>query len=117
MKSLRKTLLRPLLSVSLIAISISSPTAWSQTSSSTTNSAPETNSTPRVTPEMAAFGSRGVRVHDPSTIVKCKNDYWVFYTGRGVQSFHSKDLIDWEPGPHVFSNAPAWANEAVPEHR
>lgn len=70
-----------------------------------------------VSPEMAALGSRGVHVHDPSTIVKCKDNYWVFYTGRGIPSYHSKDLVKWEPGPHVFTNAPAWANQAVPEHR
>ncbi len=76
-----------------------------------------TNFSARVTPEMAAFGSRGVRVHDPSTIVKCKDDYWVFYTGRGVPCYHSKDLTNWEAGPRVFSNAPAWVGEDVPEHR
>ncbi len=65
---------------------------------------------------MAAFGSRGVRVHDPSTIIKCNGEYWVFYTGRGVPSWHSRDLTNWEAGPHVFTNAPAWKNEAVPAH-
>lgn len=64
-----------------------------------------TNTT--VTPEMAKFGSRGVHVHDPSTIVKCKDEYWVFYTGRGVPSYHSKDLAKWEFGPPVFTNVPS----------
>src|SRR6185312_4225378 len=68
------------------------------------------------TPEMAALGSRGVRVHDPSTIVKCESEYWLFYTGRGVQSYHSRDLMTWERGPQVFTNAPAWTHEAVPAH-
>src|SRR3569833_678109 len=77
----------------------------------------QTNFNPRVTPEMAAFGSRGVRVHDPSTIVKCDDDYWIFYTGRGVPSYHSRDLMTWESGPQVFTNAPAWSEEAVPTHR
>ena len=27
------------------------------------------------------FGSRGIRVHDPSTIVKCKDLFRVFYDG------------------------------------
>lgn len=66
---------------------------------------------------MAAFGSRGVRVHDPSTIVKCDGEYWLFYTGRGVPSYHSRDLMTWLPGPQVFTNAPAWTEEAVPAHR
>jgi len=31
------------------------------------------------------LGKRGVTVHDPSTIVKCKDEYWLFYTGRGTR--------------------------------
>jgi arabinan endo-1,5-alpha-L-arabinosidase len=77
----------------------------------------QSNFNSRVTPEMAAFGSRGIRVHDPSTIVKCDNEYWVFYTGRGVPSYHSRDLMTWQSGPQVFTNAPAWTEEAVPAHR
>jgi len=45
---------------------------------------------------------------DPSTIVKCEDEFWVFYTGHGVPSFHSKDLVKWEPGPAVFQTAPVW---------
>ena len=76
----------------------------------------QTYSNATVTPEMAAFGSRSVRVHDPSTIVKCDGEYWIFYTGRGVPSYHSHDLMTWQPGPPVFTNAPAWTHEAVPAH-
>jgi arabinan endo-1,5-alpha-L-arabinosidase len=65
---------------------------------------------------VAQLGSRGVRVHDPSTIVKSKEDYWVFYTGRGVPSYRSKDLIHWEEGPRVFTSAPAWIAKALPEN-
>jgi arabinan endo-1,5-alpha-L-arabinosidase len=77
----------------------------------------ETNFSSEVSAQMAGFGSRGVRVHDPSTIVKCGNEFWIFYTGRGVPSYHSKDLKKWEPGPRVFTNAPAWTDRAVPRHR
>jgi arabinan endo-1,5-alpha-L-arabinosidase len=66
---------------------------------------------------VASMGSRGVGVHDPSTIVQCKDDYWTFYTGRGVQSWHSKDLVHWERGPRVFSQPPPWVREAVPANR
>ena len=61
--------------------------------------------------------SRGIITRDPSTIVKCKNEFWVFYTGRGIPSFHSKDLVTWEPGPPVFQTAPEWIATAVPENR
>ena len=63
------------------------------------------------------FGSRQVRVHDPSTIVKCKDEYWIFYTGRGIPSYHSRDLMTWEAGPPVFTNAPAWVAQVVPANR
>ena len=58
--------------------------------------------------------SRGISTRDPSTIVKCKDEFWVFYTGRGIPSFHSKDLMKWEAGPPVFRTAPEWIAKAVP---
>ncbi len=61
--------------------------------------------------------SRGVVTRDPSGIVKCGGDYWVFHTGRGVPSFRSKDLVHWERGPAVFQEAPAWIADAVPANR
>jgi len=66
---------------------------------------------------LTRLGSRHIRVHDPSTIVKCGDEYWLFYTGAGVASFHSKDLVKWERGPSVFTNAPAWTAQAVPANR
>jgi arabinan endo-1,5-alpha-L-arabinosidase len=60
------------------------------------------------------LGSRGVQIHDPSTIVKCKDEYWVFYTGNGVLSYHSKDLITWERGPQAITNRPTWLTDVVP---
>jgi arabinan endo-1,5-alpha-L-arabinosidase len=70
-----------------------------------------------VTPQMAAFGSRGIHVHDPSAIVKCGDEYWIFATGRGVASYHSKDLKTWQRGPAVFTNAPAWVAKTIPQNR
>lgn len=64
---------------------------------------------------MAAFGSRGIYVHDPSPIIKCGEQYWIFYTGRGVPSYHSKDLVKWERGPSVFTNSPAWVAQTLPQ--
>jgi arabinan endo-1,5-alpha-L-arabinosidase len=61
--------------------------------------------------------SRGITTRDPSSIVKCKDEYWVFYTGRGVPSCHSKDLVKWEHGPAVFKEAPEWISRIVPENR
>lgn len=61
--------------------------------------------------------SRGVVTRDPSSIVKCKDEYWVFHTGRGIPTFHSKDLVKWERGPAVFKTAPEWIAKTVPENR
>ncbi|HLP78200.1 MAG TPA: arabinan endo-1,5-alpha-L-arabinosidase [Candidatus Paceibacterota bacterium] len=69
---------------------------------------------PPAKPDSSHFGGRGVRAHDPSTIVKCGDEYWVFYTGVGIPSYHSKDLITWKSGPPVFNRAPDWAAAAVP---
>jgi len=70
-----------------------------------------------ISPGLQRLGSRGIRVHDPSTIVKDGNVFWIFYTGRGVPSYHSIDLIHWERGPQSISNAASWATEAVPANR
>jgi len=61
--------------------------------------------------------SRGIITRDPSSIVQCKDEYWVFYTGRGVPSYRSKDLVKWKRGPAVFSAAPEWIAKIVPENR
>jgi len=61
--------------------------------------------------------SRGIVTRDPSSIVKCKDEFWVFYTGRGVATFHSQDLVKWERGPAVFQTAPEWIAKTVPENR
>jgi len=61
--------------------------------------------------------SRSITARDPSSIVKCKDEYWVFYTGRGVPSLHSRDLVKWEHGPAVFKTAPEWIARVVPENR
>ncbi|HEV2695591.1 MAG TPA: arabinan endo-1,5-alpha-L-arabinosidase [Verrucomicrobiae bacterium] len=61
--------------------------------------------------------SRGIVTRDPSDVVKCGDEYWVFYTGRGVPSYHSKDLVHWEAGPAVFQTAPGWVADTVPGNR
>ncbi len=61
--------------------------------------------------------SRRVVARDPSSIVKCNHEYWVFYTGRGVPSYHSQDLVKWERGPAVFKTPPEWIAKIVPANR
>jgi arabinan endo-1,5-alpha-L-arabinosidase len=66
---------------------------------------------------LEASASRGITTRDPSSVVKCKDEYWVFYTGRGVPSYRSRDLVKWEHGPAVFKAAPEWIAKIVPENR
>lgn len=44
------------------------------------------------------LGSRGIRVHDPSTIIKCRDEYWIFCTGRGISTFALRPLTWDEEG-------------------
>ena len=51
--------------------------------------------------------------HDPSTIIQCKDRYYIFSTGEGILSKSSADKVFWTPGPPVFSSPPTWATNAV----
>jgi len=98
------------LSIALLLCAASSTLhAQATTNSAATNARPASPWTPYII--------QNVTVHDPSTIVKCKDEFWVFYTGRGVPSYRSKDLVAWRRGPVAFSNAPAWVAENVPANR
>src|SRR4051812_26577624 len=55
-----------------------------------------TDATPAPDAWLTQFGRREPRVHDPSTIVTCKDQFWLFATGNGIGSWHSKDLTNWE---------------------
>lgn len=72
---------------------------------------------PAAEAKLVAQGKRNATVHDPSTIVKYKEEYWLFYTGRLVPSWHSKDLTTWERGPAAFAAPPGWVASAVPANR
>jgi arabinan endo-1,5-alpha-L-arabinosidase len=63
------------------------------------------------------LGRRNLGVHDPSTIVKCKDEYWLFRTGNGIPSARSKDLLNWTAGPNALSGALPWFADAVPGFR
>lgn len=65
-----------------------------------------------------AYALRGaIGAHDPSTIVKDGNKYWVFTTGQGIPSLYSTDLLNWTAASRpVFTAAtrPSWIAAAVP---
>jgi arabinan endo-1,5-alpha-L-arabinosidase len=62
-------------------------------------------------------GIRNVTVHDPSTIVQCGNEYWLFHTGNNCPAFHSPDLFTWTPGAAALTSTPAWVSREVPAFR
>jgi arabinan endo-1,5-alpha-L-arabinosidase len=68
--------------------------------------------------ETAPLSLRGnLRIHDPSTVIKCAGKYYVFGTGPGITSKSSTDHIEWEAGPRIFSQPPDWTTNAVPGFR
>lgn len=107
--------MKPWLSAFVFIVGLSSATLAQNESG--TSRAISTNSAGQPAPVSAIFGSRGIHVHDPGTPIRCKDEYWIFYTGRGIPSFHSKDLMTWKPGPRVFTNSPGWVAQAVPANR
>lgn len=68
----------------------------------------------RATPTLALQGALGI--HDPSTIVKSGNTYWVFGTGDGIACKSSTDLINWTDVRSVYTKTayPGWINGKVP---
>src|SRR5579859_6102789 len=58
-------------------------------------------------PGLAGTPLRGnLTAHDPGTIIKCKDKYYLFYTGQGISWKWSADKIYWNGGGSVFVNAP-----------
>jgi len=53
-------------------------------------------------------------IHDPSTIIKADDRFYIFGTGPGIRTKSSLDLIQWANGPAVFFQPPAWINTFVP---
>ncbi len=53
-------------------------------------------------------------VHDP-VVIREANTYYLFFTGKGITVYSSKDLKNWKEEKPVFDEAPKWAKEAAPE--
>jgi arabinan endo-1,5-alpha-L-arabinosidase len=52
--------------------------------------------------------------HDPGSIIKCKDKYYLFYSGTGMSSKSSADKIFWTGGPRVFAHPANWTTNAAP---
>ncbi|GAA4377442.1 family 43 glycosylhydrolase [Hymenobacter koreensis] len=67
-------------------------------------------------PACALQGASGS--HDPSSLIKDGNKYWMFTTGDGIYAAYSTDLINWTPGPQTIfpiGTWPSWINTYVPD--
>lgn len=54
-----------------------------------------------------------ITVHDP-VMIKQKDTYYLYCTGKGISVFSSKDLKNWNPEPPIFKEKPVCADSVVP---
>lgn len=55
-----------------------------------------------------------MKIHDPSTLIKEGDTFWVFGTGPGIVAYSSTDLRRWHARGRVFGTVPEWVSKAVP---
>ena len=65
-------------------------------------------------PALALEGAIGI--HDPSTVIKCEGNYYVFGTGRGISILTSSNGFDWRRGGRVFDRIPDSVKAFVPKN-
>lgn len=64
--------------------------------------------------QLVAAGKRDLNIHDPSTIIKEGDRYWVFGTGPGIRAFYSDDLVEWHRERSIFDGKyPEWITDVV----
>ena len=69
------------------------------------------------TAALDGLGRREAFVHDPSTLLRVGDTWWLFATGRGVSVWRSADRTRWERAGSVFSETPSWVTGVVPGQR
>ncbi len=47
-----------------------------------------------------------IGIHDPSTVIQCDGNYYVFGTGRGISVLTSSNGFNWQRGGRVFDRVP-----------
>nr|MBP7471157.1 family 43 glycosylhydrolase [Flavobacterium sp.] len=57
--------------------------------------------------------AQDITVHDP-VMIKQKDTYYLYCTGRGISVFSSKDLKNWNKEPQIFPEKPVWTDKVVP---
>jgi arabinan endo-1,5-alpha-L-arabinosidase len=67
-----------------------------------------------VTPASALEGMIGI--HDPSTVIQCDGNYYVFGTGRGISVLTSSNGFNWQRGGKVFDRIPDSVKQFCPKN-
>ena len=65
-------------------------------------------------PALALDGMLGI--HDPSTVIVCDGNYYVYGTGRGVSTLTSSNGFDWQRGQGVFDRVPDSVRNYCPKN-
>ncbi len=55
-------------------------------------------------------------IHDPSTLIRRGDTYWVFGTGLGCPAFSSTDRVHWTFRGPVLPEPPAWTRTVTPRN-
>ncbi|MEL1242206.1 arabinan endo-1,5-alpha-L-arabinosidase [Flavobacterium flavipallidum] len=58
--------------------------------------------------------AQSISVHDP-VLIKEKDTYYLFCTGKGIKCLSSTDLKNWKSEPAVFPEKPIWTDKVVPD--
>jgi len=61
---------------------------------------------------MDGVWAQDITVHDP-VMIKQKDTYYLYCTGKGISVFSSKDMKIWNPEPAVFKEKPFWTEGVV----
>ena len=62
---------------------------------------------------ISCFSSaQDISVHDP-VMIKQKDTYYLFCTGKGISVYSSKDLKNWTKEPAIFQEKPVWVDKVV----
>lgn len=56
--------------------------------------------------------AQDITVHDP-VMIKQKDTYYLYCTGKGISVFSSKDLKNWNKEPQIFPEKPLWVDAVV----
>lgn len=57
--------------------------------------------------------AQDISVHDP-VMMKQKDTYYLYCTGKGISVYSSKDLKIWTKEPAIFPDKPVWVDSVVP---